>query len=514
MTSQSYKNWELCLYDDCSNDRNTKKTLQNWEGKDQRIKIKYGEINQHISEATNQALKMATGEFVAFVDNDDEITENALTEISRVINKNNQIDFIYSDEDKIDKHGKRFSPYFKPDWNPDLLLSQMYTSHLSVYRKSIIDKVKGFRVGFEGSQDYDLVLRITDNLDPNRIHHIPKILYHWRALSGSTSISQDNKNYTTQSAIRALEDYLHRKNIKGSVVSGKVAGTYRVKRKIIGNPLVTIIIPFKDNKDTLDKCITSVLERTNYQNLEILLVNNHSQEKATKEYLEKIIKSNIRIIDYNLPFNFSKINNFAAKRARGDFLLLLNNDTEVINSEWLTALLEQAQREEVGAVGAQLIYPDDRVQHAGVVCGPYVARHAFKYLDKEDLGYFGHKEIIRDYLAVTGACLMINKVKYFKMEGLNENNLSIAYNDVDLCLRLIDKGYINVYTPYARMYHYESLSRGDETPAIIKQSNPTKYKRITSEVDYMRNKWKKYIDNDPLYSPNLTREREDFSIRE
>lgn len=509
--NQLYENWELCLYDDASTNPETIACLSNWEGRDPRIKIKFGKNNKHISGASNEALRMATGDFVVLLDNDDELSREALFEGARALNNNSSLDFIYSDEDKISKSGRRFDPFFKPDWSPELMLSQMYTCHLGFYRRSLVKKIGGFRKGFEGAQDYDLVLRFIEKTEENKIYHIPRVLYHWRTLETSTALMHTAKNYAYMAAKKAINEHLERTGEKGTVLDSVSPGNYRVKFEIIGNPLVSIIIPFRDQSEILEKCVNSILTKTKYQNFEILLVDNQSEKKETKDYLQRINKDKrVKILCYNKPFSYSAINNFAVKKAKGEYVVLLNNDTEVISREWLTAMLEYAQRARIGIVGAKLIYPNGRIQHAGVIMGMGIAGHAFKGYWDGDPNYFQHADIIKNYSAVTAACLMTKKTIYEKVNGLDEINLKVAYNDVDYCLKVIEAGYRVVYTPYAKLYHYESYSRGDDE--AFKTENPEEYKRVLSEREYMSKKWEKYIERDPFYSPNLTKEHEDFTI--
>lgn len=511
--NQYYDNWEFCLYDDASTNKKTINCLKRWENADPRIKIVYGETNQHISGASNEALKMATGEFVALLDNDDELPPNAFYENVKLLNEHPEADMIYSDEDKITTKGRRMGPFFKPDWSLDLFLSMMYTSHLGLYRKSIIDEIGGFRRGYEGSQDYDLVLRFIEKTTPQKIFHIPKVLYHRRMIPGSAAEPIDAKDYAHVSAKKALSDYLKRNNIEGTIEDGLFTGSYRVKRAIVGSPKVSIVIPFKDQAEVLRTCVNSILEKTDYKNYEIILVSNQSNEQETLEYLDRLkINPIFTILQYDKPFNFSAINNYATSKASGEYLLFLNNDTEVINSEWLSSMLEHAQRDEVGVVGVKLLYPNDTVQHAGVVMGlGGVAGHAFKYFPISDKGYFGQLGVVRNYSAVTAACVLTKTGLFNKVGGFNENDLKVAYNDVDLCLRILEQGYLIVYTPYAQLYHYESLTRGYDEE--FKAKNPDEYKRFLAEQDFMYSNWSKYIEHDPYYSPNLTRVREDFSIR-
>ena len=512
--NQFYENWELCLHNDASTKKETIDCLKKWGKADKRIKISFGKENQHISGASNEALKLATGEFIALLDNDDELSPNALYENVKVLNNHPEADFIYSDEDKLEMDETRSDPFFKPSWSLDLFLSMNYTCHLGIYRKKIIDEIGGFRKGYEGSQDYDLILRFIEKTKPKNIFHISKILYHWRKIPGSTADKFDYKNYANDAAKKALAEYLERNNIKGKVLDGVAPGLYRIKRELIGNPKVSIIIPFKDQAEILERCVDSIVRKTVYKNYEIILVNNQSKEKDTFEYLDKIkTKKNIKILNYDKPFNFSAINNFAVKNARGEFILFLNNDMEVISDSWLCNMIEHIQRKEVGAVGAKLFYPNDTIQHAGVVMGLGIAGHPFKHLPSDTPGNFGLVASIRNYCAVTGACLLTKKELFEKIGGFDEKNLPVAYNDVDLCLRIVENGNNIVYTPYAELYHYESLSRGSDNEDELKFKNPEKYARVISERRYMDERWKKYIDDDPYYSPNLTRTREDFSFR-
>jgi len=510
---QYYPNWELCLYDDASTKPATLDCLKKWSQlNDSRIKTKFGKTNQHIAGASNEALKMATGEFLILLDNDDKLSPNALYETVAALNQNPRLDYIYSDEDKINEDCQRSNPFFKPDWSPDLFLSMNYTCHLSVFRKSIVEEIGGFRKGYEGSQDYDLILRFIEKSQPEKIHHIPKILYHWRTLATSTSTGLGAKDYTVRTSIKALRDYLRRNKVEGEVTEGLSPGRFYVKRHVIGNPKVSIIIPLRDQVKVLRRCVESLLKKTDYKNFEIVLVNNQSQEKETREYLKKLAKDPAcKVLDYNKPFNFSAINNFAARWSKSEYLLFLNNDTEAISPEWLTAMMSQIQRDEVGAVGGKLIYPNGRIQHAGVVLGLGIAGHAFKHFPEGNEGYMSMANTIRNFSAVTAACMLVKKSAFQEVGGFDEKNFTVAYNDVDLCLRLRKKGYLIVYTPYAKLYHYESLSRGNDED--LQHHNPQKYQRVITERKHMLKKWKKWILNDPYYNPNLTRVREDFSLR-
>ena len=510
--NQTYDRWELCIADGGSKKPHVKKILKDYAKKDPRIKIKFLTKNKGISGNTNEALSLATGEYIGLLDHDDELSLNALYEVVKFLQNHLDADMIYSDEDKINVKGKRVDPFFKPDWSPDMFLSYMYTNHFSVYRKKIIDEIGGFREGYDGSQDYDLVLRFIEKT--NKIYHIPKILYHWRVTSNSTAMSVDNKKYARESAKRALKEFLSRNNIKGDVEDGLWATSYRIKRAVSEDAaLVSIIIPTKDKVDALKRCIESIFSKTDYDNYEIIIVNNRSENESTYAYFkELVLNEKIKIFDYDKEFNFSAINNFAASKANGDFLLFLNNDMEVITSEWIWAMLEHAQRKEVGAVGCKLLYPNNTLQHAGVILGisgnaeKGVAGHSHKYLASTEHGYFGRVDVIQDVSAVTAACMMLRRDVFDEVGGFDEK-LQIAFNDVDLCLKMRRKGYLIVYTPYAMLYHYESLSRGYE-------DTPEKVKRFNDEVTYVRSKWGDLIDSgDPYYNVNLSLKREDFSIK-
>ncbi len=506
---QIYTNWELCIADDASTDPELKKYLKNIS-KDSRIKVTFRKKNGHISEASNSALELAEGEFIALMDNDDIIHPHALAEVVKLLNEKPDTDFIYSDEDKIDMTGKRVEPFFKPDWSPDLFMSTNYMSHLSVIRKELIDKVGGFRKGYEGSQDYDLFLRIVEKT--NRIEHIPDVLYSWRKIPGSTASEYSDKVYAQDTTIKALQDSLKRKNLKGDVYQGLFPGSFRVKYNIKGNPLVSIIIPTLEKYEYLERCLSSILEKTTYDNFEIIIVDTGSKEQRVLEYYELLKQDKrIKIPIWKERFNYSGVNNFGVKHAKGQYLLLLNNDTEIISPNWIEGMLEHAQRKEVGAVGVKLLYPNNTIQHAGVILGinggtgKGVAGHAFKYFPREIQGFPVQKDIIKNYSAVTAACLMIDRKKYEEVRGLEEK-FRIAFNDVDFCLKLLKKGYYNVYTPYVELYHHESISVG--TPESKTRDND----EFSKEIDLMYKKWEKNLLNDPFYNKNLSLKSEDFKI--
>ncbi len=505
--TQTYSVWELCLVD-ASTNKEIKTFLEAKAKDDTRIKIKFLKENLLISGNTNQALKMVSGEFVGFLDHDDTLSNFALFEIVKKIGEERKVDLIYSDEDKITINGKRHDPHFKPDWSPDLLNSYNYITHFLVVKATLLKDIGGIRAGFEGAQDYDLVLRLTEK-DIN-IAHIPKILYHWREGLNSTASDISTKSYAIASGKRALEDKLRRLNIKGEIEFTKYPCLYRTRYNIKTNSKISIVIPTKNGVSVLKKCVTSILEKTSYKNYEILIVNNQSSEQLTIDYLKTLERNPIiKVINYDKEFNFSALNNFASKFVSGDYLVFLNNDTEVINRDWLESLLEHAQRPEVGAVGAKLYYQDNTIQHAGVVLGlgDGFAGHAFALLPKESTGYFARLVSTQNFVAVTGACLMMRKKLFDDVGGFDEK-LGLAFNDVDLCLKIYKKGYRIIWTPYAELYHYESYSRGYD----ISKEKKLKFEQ---ESTYCEKKWKYLFKNgDPYFSPNLSLKYTEFVIKD
>lgn len=411
--NQVYTNWELCMADDASTDPNVKNILTEYQQLDERIRVVFREQNGHISEATNSALAIATGEFVALLDNDDELAINAFYEVVKVLNENPELDLIYSDEDKIDMDGNRSDPAFKPDWSPDLLLGTNYISHLGVYRRSILEEIGGFRKGYEGSQDYDLVLRFTEKTTKERITHIPKVLYYWRMLPTSTAVDQGSKGYAFEAGLRAVQDALVRRGINGHATHGAANGLYDVYYDIESEKLVSIIIPTKNGYKDVQRCVSSIIEKTTYQNYEIIMADNGSTDPKMHELyaeFEQQLPGRFFVESIDIPFNFSTINNRAAKKAHGEYLLFLNNDTEVITENWLTLMVSFAQQERIGCVGAKLLYPNNTVQHAGVILGlGGVAGHGHYGYPHGDLGYFGRLAINVNYSAVTAACLLMKK---------------------------------------------------------------------------------------------------------
>lgn len=507
---QAYGNWQLCIADDASDQSHIKRVLAEYESSDKRIEVVYRTENGHISAASNTALGMARGEFVAFLDHDDELTADALYEIVVSLNKNPDAKIVYSDEDKIDGNGILSSPHFKSDWNLDLFYGQNYLCHLVAIKRDLVNRVGGFRVGYEGAQDYDLLLRCSAQLQDHEIHHIPRILYHWRAVPGSTALDLDEKDYATQAGINALKDLFKTKNTQVKVKQGLWPTSYRVTFPIPNpSPKVSIIIPSRDGYELLNTCVKSILHKTRYQNYEIVIVDNGSRCTRTLDFFRQCANHKmVRVLSYTKEFNFSAINNFAAKSCSGEILLLLNNDTEVISENWLEEMVSHACRPEVGAVGAKLYFRDTKLQHGGVILGlgeDGVAGHSHKGSHRNDIGYFGRLVLTQNLSAVTAACMAVRKDLYLKMGGLNENSLAVAFNDVDFCLRLYQAGYINVWTPHAELYHYESASRGYE-------DQPEKKARFNLEKQYMHKTWGEMLANDPYYNPNLSNEFEDFSV--
>jgi len=504
--AQLYPNWELCIADDASTNSKVRKVLKRYADKDARIKVIFRKKNGHISAASNSAVELVTGDYLALLDNDDLLPEQALFWIADAIVTNPDAGLLYSDEDKIDAAGQRYDPYFKPDWNPDLFLSHNMICHLGVYRTELVRKLGGFREGYEGAQDYDLALRCTAQLTAQQIVHIPRVLYHWRSHPGSTAQAGSEKNYALTAGERALND--HFKRIKVSAKAKLLNfGMYKAHYSIpIDAPMVSLVIPTRNGLDLLKQCVDSILTKTTYKNYEILIVDNNSDCPKALAYFVSIVKNKrIRVLRDNRPFNYSALNNAAIKQAKGKYVALINNDIEVISPEWLREMLSLAIQPGVGAVGARLLYPNDTLQHGGVVTGlGGVAGHSHKHLHKSAPGYFYRSQLIQTYSAVTAACLVIKKSIFHEVCGLDEENLAIAFNDVDFCLRVREAGYRNVWTPYAELYHHESATRGFE-------DTPEKQARFSKEVLYMKKRWGDALMNDPAYSPNLTLDREDFS---
>ena len=503
---QIYENWELCLYDDASTNEETLQCLRKWAEHDSRISVTYGKENLHISGASNNALNMANGKFIGLMDNDDELTNDALYHVVDLLNNHSDADYIYTDEDKIDEEGNYCQPHFKPGWSPELLESMMYVGHFSVIRKSILEKVGGFREGLEGSQDYDLALRIAEI--SNNFYHIPKILYHWRIIPGSVSGGGDAKQYAYTNAVNALTEHVAKENLNNSAETTNYAGLYRIRRES-GDPSVTIIIPFHNKAEMTIDCLKSI-KMSSYDNYSIFLISNNSSDDEL-EVVQNYIKKNERITlrEYNHQFNWASINNWAAQCCESEFLLFLNNDTLIISEDWIESLLDCGIKKNVGAVGAKLLYEDDTIQHAGIIMQiGGIAGHAFRYHSDEVPGYFGYSDVVRNCAAVTGACMLVRKELWQQLDGFDES-LRVSYNDVDFCLRLLEINYAVIYTPFSKLYHLESISR----PKTIADMSTEELVEFQRESDFIRRRHLKYFkEGDPYYNPNLTLRLENYSL--
>ncbi|WP_273143145.1 glycosyltransferase family 2 protein [Halomonas sp.] len=507
---QSYPHWQLCIADDASPAPHVRTVLEAYRQQDSRIKVAFRGENGHISAASNSALALAEGDFVTLLDHDDLLAEHALAFVAVAVNEHPEASIIYSDEDKVDEAGQRFDPHFKSDWNPDLLYSHNYVSHLGVYRRDLLDRVGGFRQGVEGSQDYDLLLRCLPYVDHRQVVHIPRVLYHWRSVMGSTAMSSSQKDYTWAAGLKALKEYFARHQPEGVVVGkGPVANTYRVTWPVPAPaPLVSLLMPTRDRRDLLEVAVRSILERTAYQNYEILILDNGSELEETLAFFDRIQAEDprVRVLRYDYPFNYSAINNFGVHHARGSTIGLINNDVEVIEGDWLDEMVGHVCRDDIGCVGAKLYYSNDTIQHAGVILGlGGVAGHSHKHFARDHSGYFHRLLLTQNLSAVTAACLLVRRSVYERVGGLDEENLRVAFNDVDFCMKVADAGLRNLWTPFAALYHHESVSRG-------KEDSPEKIQRFSREIEYMRERWGEVLDHDPFYSPNLTRDYEDFSI--
>lgn len=503
---QTYGNWELCIANANPGNEQVKAILKEYTKNDARVKVTDVPENEGIAQNTNKALKIAEGAFIGLLDHDDVLAENALYEVVKELNKVVDTDVIYTDEDKVSTAmDEYFSPNFKPDFNLDMLRSNNYFCHFFVAKKELIEAVGGFRGEYNGAQDYDLFLRCIEKAE--RIGHIPKILYHWRVHQESTADNPLSKMYAYDAGQKAIEQHLKRCGIMAEVSKTENLGFYRVKYQQEGNPLVSILIPNKDQKDTLDQCLKSIEEHTDYENYEIIIIENNSTEKETFEYYKQIKNPKIRVIEWKDEFNYSAINNFGVRHAKGEYLLFLNNDIEVIHNDWLGEMLSNCQREEVGAVGAKLYYPDNTVQHAGVIVGiGGVAGSVFVGLKRGYTGYMHRASIQQDLSAVTAACMMVKKSVFEEVGGFEEK-LKVAFNDIDFCLKIREKGHLIVYDPYVELYHYESKTRGAE-------DTTEKIRRFQSEIEYMRSHWSSILKNgDPAYNPNLSLKKWDYSLR-
>ena len=507
LINQTYTNWELCLADG-SNEENPE--LKDIYSKDSRIKYKFIGENKGISGNTNEALTLATGDFIGLLDHDDILPVFSLYEVVKCINNHPEVDFIYTDEDKFEEvGGKRYDPYFKSDFGPDTLRANNYICHFSVFRKDLMEKLGGFRSDFDGAQDYDILLRMSEIAE--HIYHIPKILYHWRVHELSTAKAGAHaKPYAYEAGKKAVQAHIDRLGLKGTVEAGNTLGTYKVNYEVIGNPKVSIIIPNKDYASTLKVCLKSIIKLTTYKNYEIIVVENNSTEDETFEYYKKIDgKDNIKVVYYpEKVFNYSAIINFGVRNCTGDYVIQLNNDTELLTPNWLQEMLGFAQREDVGAVGVKMYYPDRTIQHAGIIVGiGGVAGHVFKNIPKNLHGYFSKDAMIQNLSAVTAACIMTPR-KIYDDVGYMDEEFKVAFNDVDFCLKIRETGKLIIYTPYVEFLHYESKSRGYEDTV-------EKQQRFKGEIDRFYSKWQGFLDKgDPYYNINLRLDNDQCAIKE
>ncbi len=505
---QLYPDWELCIADDASTTPHVAIVLDEYARKDWRIKVVRRATNGHISAASNSALELATGDFTGLLDHDDELAEHALFCVVEAMLANPEAGLIYSDEDKIDAHGVRSQPYFKPDWNYDLLLSHNLICHFACYRTELLRHVGGFREGFEGAQDYDLALRCIEQLQPAQIVHIPRVLYHWRMHSDSTAADIETKPYAVEAAKRAVAEHLARKHVDAEVTPAPEApAMLRVRYAIpVPHPRVTLIIPSRNRVELLRTCVETLFARTAYDAFDVIVVDNASDEPEALEYLAALAgRERVRVIRDAGNFNFSRLNNLAARHAGGEILGLLNNDLEFQDPAWLAEMVSHVVRPGVGAVGARLWYPNGRLQHGGVVLGlGGVAGHAHKMCRRGDTGHNRRAVLIQNFSAVTAACLLVRKAVFCEVAGLDEQ-LAVAYNDVDFCLRVRERGYRNIWTPFAEVVHHESASRGiGLTPEAVA--------RFAGEISFMKERWGEALLSDPAYNPNLTLAFENFQI--
>lgn len=503
--NQTYKNWELCLSDGSDEKKDYVERLVNV---DERIKYKFLNANKGISENSNEALKLATGDYIALLDHDDILPAFSLFEVVKTINTDKEAEFIYTDEDKLlEEKENRMGPHFKQDYAPDTFMSYNYICHFSIFKKNLMERIGGFRKEFDGSQDYDIIFRATEQA--NRIIHIPKILYHWRINENSVALSAEAKPYAYEAAKKAIKAHLNRIGLKANVEDTRIIGLYKVNYEIVGTPKVSIIILNKDHKKDLKRCIDSILEKTTYKNYEIIIVENNSKTKEIFKYYKELEKNEkIKIVEYKEQgFNYSRLNNFGVKNATGDYIVLLNNDTEIITKDWIETMVGNCQRKDVGIVGAKLLYENDTVQHVGVVLGlTGVAGHVNLGIGADEIGYMGRNIITQNYSAVTGAMLMISKEDYERIGGLDEE-FPVAYNDVDLCLKIRKLGKVVVMNPFVEAYHYESKTRGYEI-------TEEKKRRLEEDTKRLKNKWKDVFEKeDPYFNINFRHDIPAMRIR-
>ena len=505
--AQTYEKWKLYLSDGSGKESSLKEVLRNYARKEKRIHIIENDCRLNISDNTNRALEQVDGGYVVFVDHDDTLAPDALYECVKVLNREPDVEVIYTDSDKLSENGKRYSePCFKPDFNMELLRCQNYICHLTVIQKRFLDKVGYLNSDYSGVQDYDHILRCVERT--NRIVHIPKILYHWRMCPGSVAVDTDNKPYTYELFQKILREHYDRMGIQAEV-KAVFPGVVRTVYQLPYEPLVSVIIANKDHREDLMRCVESLEQESEYKNLEILIVENNSVSEEIVTYYDQVQRQydNVRVLRYEKEFNYADIQNYAAVRAKGDHLLLLNNDTWLERPESIREMLGYCMRDDVGIVGAKLLYPDDTIQHAGVIVGlGGVADHAFVGMDREDPGYCCRAICAQEYSAVTAACLMVKKTVFMEVGGM-DTELKIAFNDVDFCLRVKEAGYKIIYNPFSIWYHDESKTRGAE-------DTPEKIERFRGEIEYFQRRWANFLYwGDPSYNPNLALDRHDFSLK-
>lgn len=507
---QSYQRWQLCIADDHSANPEISNLLHQYAAQDSRIKVCTRTQNGHISAATNSALEMADGQFIALLDNDDELHPDALAHVAAALHARPDAEILYSDEDKLDTRDCRQHPYFKSRFNRVLFLAQNMISHLGVYRSSTVRALGGFRLGVEGAQDWDLALRVVEAKGADKVVHIPRVLYHWREIEGSTARSVDEKSYASAAQVRVVQEHLQRIGRPAHVEPApRLFGMVRVRHCLPKQlPLVSIIIPSRDRKDLLEMCIGSLFEKTAYSRFEVIVVDNGSREAEKLAYLQTIQHEHrVNVVRADIPFNYSTLNNLGVASANGEYILMLNNDIEFLHPDWLHEMMSWAIQPETGCVGARLWYPHGTLQHGGVILGINgMAGHAHRGISKINAGYRGRGAVHQNLSAVTGACMLVKRSIYESIGGLDER-FAVAYNDIDFCLRVKAAGYENVWTPYAEMNHHESATRG------IDSAGPQR-ERLTAELKLMRERWAHLIADDPAYSPHLTKLDEDFSINQ
>jgi GT2 family glycosyltransferase/SAM-dependent methyltransferase len=491
---QHYENWELCICDDASPDARVRHCLENWQRQDPRIKVTLSSRNEGISGASNRALQLASGEFAGLLDHDDELSPQALYEVVKLLQEQPQADMIYSDEDKLNTDGLRVDPFFKPDWSPEYMLARMYTCHFGVYRIRLLDEIGGFRTGFDGSQDYDLVLRLSERT--NQIYHIPKILYHWRMIPSSAAASAEAKPYAYEAAKKALSEHLERRQMSAKIANGTWPGQYRIGFNLLGTEKVSIVILACSKPNVVRACITSIEEKTSYSNYEVIVVDNQNVDPDLRQCISPRSRT---VVPFQGAFNSSRLINLGAKHASGAYLLLLDDDTEVISADWIDSMLGFCQESGVGVVGAKLLYRNDLIEHAGVVLGlKGLAGRPLRKFPRNTWHGTGVSCATRNCSAVSAACMMVRKRVFDQVGGFDEE-LSAAHNDIDFCLKVREAGYRIVWTPWAELYHDESPSPGRG--------------RNSREVAYLKKRWEKVLTNDPYYNPNLTLRHEDFGYR-